>query len=168
MAKKTFEEKVKSMTAAQIIRAMVRGLRKQHVKVDMDTFGSRVNGTCFGCAATNAVCEIYGKTLARPIFTQLSDDEFGELAKAVGARKAFVTNFEYAIDNLRAGYIDDYNVYAKRYKFAQIVKPLDWELPELETDDYLEGLPAYEQLARLQPKSVKTTAANRGTTHGAT
>lgn len=53
-----FQDKIQSMKASEIIRAMISGLRKEHVKIDMTTFGAARNGTCFGCAATNAVCEI--------------------------------------------------------------------------------------------------------------
>lgn len=54
-----FKETVQKMTIKEIILAMVNGLKKEHVKVDFNYFGYVApNGICYGCAATNAICEI--------------------------------------------------------------------------------------------------------------
>jgi len=55
-----FEEKVESMKIHEIVDAMIQGVKKQHVKLDFSTYGDVVNGVCYGCGATNAICEIIG------------------------------------------------------------------------------------------------------------
>lgn len=57
-----FEEKVRSMSGADIINAMCDGLEREWVRVQMLSFGGSIYGVCHGCAATNAVCQIVGRS----------------------------------------------------------------------------------------------------------
>lgn len=154
MKKKSFEEKVKSMTAAEIIQAMIRGLKAKHVEIDMGSFGKRRGGRCFGCAATNAVCEIAQLPIpVKGIFIKKNGEYPAEqLATVIGANLDFVEWFEDAIDDLRGGYINRYNSTAERLGIALITEPVSLYLPRLSTNNYLEGLPAYEKLAKAQPR----------------
>lgn len=47
---------------SEIVHAMVRGLENPAFKVDMNTFGryDPETGTCFGCAAANALAQLRG------------------------------------------------------------------------------------------------------------
>lgn len=145
MKNKTFEETVRSMSAKKIILAMVNGLEKPSTKIDMDSYGSSYDDICYGCAATNAVCQI-----SKVKFTTLNIDNRNDRADLVNTNYNFLELFELAIDALRTGNTYKYNEYANRGKFNRILKPDNLELPWL-TDDYTqEDLKQYKQLAKLQ------------------
>lgn len=148
--KQTFEEKVKSMTAKEIIMAMVKGLKRPKVEVDMDDYGyyrTEQDGTkvCCGCAATNTVCRI-----AEIKFTPETVSEVSRRAEAVKSDYDFFSDFEYAIDDLRRGWIKSYNLSADALGIAEITNHKNLELPELETNNYKENLHYYEALANAQ------------------
>lgn len=141
-----FKQTVQQMTAKEIIMAMVNGLEKEHVKVNMDTYGGFRNGVCYGCAATNAICEIAGVTFDDPQI--LSTDG---RARFISTDYDFIDNFECAINHLRSGYIEDYNEMAKYIGIAEIDSHgMNMALPELETHNYKENLHHYIRLAELQ------------------
>lgn len=136
----TFTEKVRAMTAKQIIMAMVEGLRKRHTVIDMGDFGYIKDGVCYGCAATNCIIEIDG-------------GKEGLFPKGFGRRNcnyAIVSVFEKSIDALRKGYINTYNTYAREGSFAEIVDTVTY-LPHLYDDYTEEDLQAYVNLANSQP-----------------
>ena len=88
-----FEETVRAMSMKEIIMAMVNGLRNPHVKVVMSSFGHMKDGICFGCAATNTVCEITGKTYDEGVIEYATDR-----AKFMNCTYIFLHKFESAID----------------------------------------------------------------------
>jgi hypothetical protein len=143
--KLTFKQKVQSMSAKEIIMAMVEGLRNPTTDfVDMSTWGHlNEENVCFGCAATNTVCRIAGKNYEYyNSYRKLSsiDEDYD-----------FVNEFERAINLLRQGLVDHYNTEAKKIGIAQIdyagfPKPL----PYLATKDYLDCLDVYVELAEFQ------------------
>lgn len=149
----TFEEKVRSMSSKEIIMAMVDGLKKPTVRVDFNTYGefeikTRLFGLisreiCYGCAATNTICRISDVTLRGDNIKYVEDR-----AKAVNSDSYFLLNFEYAINCLRKGSIDWYNMYASKYAFATIKKAA--EIPYLSNENYSEGLESYIRLANMQ------------------
>lgn len=55
-----FKEKIRNLTAPEIIRAMVEGLKNPAVKIQMATFGTVANGVCYGCAATATIAHLMG------------------------------------------------------------------------------------------------------------
>lgn len=139
----TFEEKVKAMSAKEIIMAMVIGLRKKHVGINMLSFGSVMRDQCFGCAATNAICEISGVIFdAGNIKIRL------KRAEAVGARENFLDYFEMAVDSLRLGNIEEYNYWANLGQFAKVTDS-GKKVPLL-NDFSEEDLEYYVQLAEKQ------------------
>jgi hypothetical protein len=140
----TFEQKVRAMSAKEIIMAMVNGLKKEHVKVTMSIWGEYENGRCYGCAATNTICEISGIK-----FKGSEIDNSRSRAKHIKTNPTFLEHFEAAINELREGCISGYNYYAKNIGIAKI-NGTDVDLPRLETSDYLENLHYYERLAELQ------------------
>ena len=147
MKQSSFEKKVKSMKGSEIIRAMLRGLAKEHVRVRMCSFGEFHNGICFGCAATNTVCEISGI-----VFTPMTIDVLRHGA-ALNADPEFVYGFEGAIDSLRNGWLDAYNNCAEEYGFALIFNECV-HLSAITTDNYKDSkiIAAYEDLAKFNEK----------------
>lgn len=138
----TLEQKIRSLTAAEIIMAMVNGLKKPYTKIAMHTFGEIEKDVCFGCAATNAVCEINNGKDIKEIVSYYYDLK-------LNCPRPFVGEFESAINNLRLGFVSDYNYAAKEFGFAQI-KDLVENLPVLDNHFRPEHLFPYEQLAALQ------------------
>ena len=156
----TFKETVQSMTAKEIIMAMVNSLIPPPViPVDMGTFGTtreepavkflgitviKPKVKCYGCAATNTICKIAGKT-----FT--IDNIYNREGRAdfIGTDTGFLGDFEAAIDKLRTGNVRMYNTYARFGGFAEIQNVIN--LPCL-NDNYTTGqLNKYKQLADAQP-----------------
>lgn len=140
-----FEDKVRAMSGKEIVMAMVNGLKKEWVKVDMATFGTTDScGTCYGCAATNAVCEI---AQIKPKY--LDDGSWEDDAKIFNSEPGFLEAFEAAIDKLRMGDIIMYNSIANKMQFSKLKEVHD--LPELHTDNYLKNLQAYIDYADSMP-----------------
>ena len=126
------------MTGKEIVMAMVNGLQKEHVEVAMFSFGGFGDGVCYGCAATNTICEINGKS-----FDEDNIKSLEERAKFLKLERdqIFLENFEEAIDNLRLGSICSYNYIA--YAIGIAILPIANFLPALRTSNYKEDLQAY-------------------------
>lgn len=140
------------LTPKQVVQAMVDGLRKKHVLVNMHSFGHVKDGVCYGCAATNAVCELFGV-------------KFGPDVIANADRRADVVHqsfeklrwFENAIDLLRQGDVYAANQWLDCLGIDSIQNWNDLELPFLK-DDFTEGeLQVYQQLADDQVDPVCET-----------
>lgn len=154
-----FKEKVQSMTASEIILAMVDSLTPPpKIKVDMGTYGevNKVDkrflgikyGTkevCFGCAATNTICQISGK-----IFDKTNIYLVETRANFLDVDYVFLQIFETAIDKLRRGSICGYNSVASEIDVAEIKECDEIKLPFLDTDYKKEDLEPYRQLAQKQ------------------
>lgn len=160
----TFQQRVQSMTAKEIIMAMVDSLTPPQISIDMGTFGmtreiktpdtkfldflikrGETKRLCFGCAATNTICKISGKTFTiENVYSRQLRAEF------LDTDQTFLSAFEEAIDSLRRGDIYSYNVYAATRSFAQIVGN-GIHLPCLHNDYTLEQLEIYRKLANSQP-----------------
>ncbi len=151
MKTKTFRQQILSMTAGEIIMAMVKGLEKPQTLIDMGTYGAtRVRDqkiVCYGCAATNTVCQISGVK-----FTPKNIDYTGDRARTIKSSYDFLTNFEWAINELRKGYVEGYNEYAARGKFRRIQNPNNLYLPRLHNDYTQDQLNVYKKLAKTQRK----------------
>lgn len=133
-----FEKKVKSMTANEIVAVMVEGLRNPVTRIKMESYGDIYeDGFCYGCAATNAICKIANVTTEE--FTEGFDEEtclsFGD------KNSDFLSVFESAINQLRQGDIDGYNVWAWMANIAQM-KEIEG-LPELGNNYTEEQLQEY-------------------------
>lgn len=141
--KKDFKEIVQAMSAKEIIMAMVNGLKKPYTVIDMDTFGTEnFSGVCYGCAATNAICEIYGY-IPGSMTSGFSDSGISNDAE-------FVQLFEFAIDGLRCGFVESYNHYCERLGIS-FIEDNGTTLPFL-NDEYTEAdLLSYIELANSQP-----------------
>jgi hypothetical protein len=148
----TFEQKVRSMTAKQIIMAMVTALtHPPMVKIDMNSYGTikydavSSQPVCFGCAATNTICQI-----GKKVFTPDNIEFLNRRAKFMGSSVSFLYTFERAINSLRLGGIIGYNYLANEIKIAEIEKGYSIYLPKLYTDYTNNDLEHYKKLADLQ------------------
>ncbi len=150
-----FKQKVQSMTAKEIITAMVESLTPPPlIKIDMASYGEIKTQTyffglftkkvCFGCAATNTICKISGKK-----FTTQNIMSTSSRAEFIFVDATFLNHFERAIDCLRRGDVDSYNERAKIIAIATI-KPNKTYLPRLNDDYTIEELGYYINLANEQ------------------
>jgi hypothetical protein len=142
-----FANKVRAMSAKELIMAMVNGLEKEWVAVSMNTYGMLASdGICYGCAATNAICEIIGAP------TTPDEPNWGN--RFYKERKStFMCELEMAYNWLRTGFINDANYYFKKLGCATIDNPNNIRLAQLESDTYKDNLECYRQLANSQPNS---------------
>lgn len=137
------ESKIKSMSSKEIILAMIDGLENPVMKVDMNTFGKKKDGFCYGCAATNAICKIGGLE---------PSDEIPAYGRSLYVSNSyFLYGFEQAIDYLRRGWVDYYNRLASKRGFATITTSKT-ELHGITNENYQdrEVLNAYRELANAQ------------------
>lgn len=147
----SFEDKVRAMSAKEIIMSMVDGLMHPTTRVNMSTYGYSyrflgVNIKCYGCAATNTILKIGGikyKHLIADINSKSSR------AKLMDTSYTFLDRFESAIDYLRLGMVKEYNLVALEIGISKINKG-NRGLPELHTYTYKEDLHDYIQLANAQ------------------
>ena len=141
----TFEEKVKAMTAKEVIDLMVDSILNPVIKLDLGTYGQVRGRICYGCAATNAVCKISGV-----VFDETNIKEWHH-AEAVNAPFGFVSHFEDAIDTLRSGGFRYYNGIANKIGMAQInFEGFRERLSYLDNDFTAAELDVYKRLADFQ------------------
>lgn len=123
---KQLEQKIRSMSAKEIVLAMLDGIKNPVTRIDMDTFGEVEDEVCYGCAATNLICK-------------LGDFSPLEELSSLGARKysatAFLQAFEESIDLLRMGALHLYNINAREFVFAEIPESNHY-LPEINNDNF--------------------------------
>lgn len=150
-----FEKTVRAMSAKEIILSMVESLRKPTVKINMNSYGSVMKEplffglfsreVCYGCAATNTICRIANIKLGPEIISS-------SVGRAVAAESSikFLSTFENAIDALRTGDIERYNMNAEELGFATIVNNIT--VTALREDRPTEEqLNLFERLANSQP-----------------
>ena len=138
-----FDEIVKAMTAKEIVMAMVQGLRNEHVKIKMESFGDYNITTkkCFGCAATNIICEISSK-----VFTSDNILTTEQRAQFIESDIHFLCFFEAAINNLRRGEFSEYNQFAEIIGIA-LIGCEDYSAPCLLNNYSEDELVEWENLA---------------------
>jgi hypothetical protein len=88
---------------SQAIRAMCEGLIDQNKRTDfivnMDTFGSYIDGICYGCAATCAIQNITGRNLTAG--EQI--ERVTNRSKVLRLDHEDLERFEFIIDDVRRG-----------------------------------------------------------------
>ena len=144
----SFEEKVRSMSGADIINAMCDGLERKWVEVRMASFGGSINGVCYGCAATNTICQIVGRSFDKHEIEWRSNRK-----DAIKCDYDFLGEFERAIDALRLGEIGIYNSIADEIGIAKIHETANADA--MTTANYRDLIPQYRELARTQPTQEK-------------
>jgi len=138
-----FIDKVRSMTAKEIVLAMVEGLENPVTEIDMDTFGVVKDEICYGCAATNAICRI--AKISKEDFLKINPIE--TMRSAYTERSSFIQRFESAINRLRYGDIEGYNVFA--YRIFSEIDEKDFSLPVLNNRFTKNELNEYKKFAEL-------------------
>lgn len=144
----SFEEKVRSMSGADIINAMCDGLEREWVRVQMLSFGHLKNGVCYGCAATNTICQIVGRSFDKHEIEWRSNRK-----DAIKCDYGFLAKFERSIDALRLGEIGIYNLIADEIGIAKIHETANADA--MTTANYRDLIPQYRELERTQPKQEK-------------
>lgn len=154
--------KIRSLTPKQVIMAMVDGLKNPKTKIKMNTFGYQEGGVCYGCAATNTLCQIFDINDPVGWLPVVKDSEVLDTCSItpgfrLSAPKLYeitedIMNFENAIDYLRRGDLLSAN-FALSYSGINPIKynnEIEDALPRL-TDSYtLEDLEPYIRLAEFQ------------------
>lgn len=98
-----------------MVMLVVEVMENPLIKIEMDSFGTVVNGVCVGCIATNVICKIAGK-----VFDETNIYSREERAEFIGVDGWFLRWFEVAIDLLRSGMIHHYNAYASENEFVKL------------------------------------------------
>lgn len=86
---------------SDIVDLMIKGLKKEWVHVDMTSFGGVCGDMCYGCAATNALCELMQEPFSKKYIAEERHTQFN-----FGVSRVEIMYFEQAIDYLRRGYIN--------------------------------------------------------------
>lgn len=154
--------KIRSLTPKQVIMSMVEGLKNPKTKISMSTFGYQEGGVCYGCAATNTLCQIFD--IQNPVgwLPVVNDSEVLDSCSItpgfrLSAPKLYeitedIRLFEYAVDYLRRGDLLFANFSLSKLDINPIrySNELESALPRL-TDSYtLEDLEPYIRLAEFQ------------------
>lgn len=87
---------------SDIVDTMIRGLKKEWVKVKMNTFGQKKDGICFGCAATNTLCELMQESFS----LETIENRATQFNYDISIEDLSI--FEVAIDALRGGFLDEF------------------------------------------------------------
>lgn len=143
----TFKEKLKSLTAKQLVQVMIDGINRGWVKMDFNIWldyyhDEHTNQTVVcGCAATAAICEINGGYYMPP------NVELSRINRtvALGIGYAELDNLEMAYDSLARGSIKGFNVYAKFLDLSLL--PDNMSLPMLHNGNYMTNLPEFQKYA---------------------
>lgn len=162
---KSFKEIVQSMTAKEIIMAMVEALKDPYYKIDMNTYGQAreidsegdTKLICFGCAATNTISKISG-IIFTPDTINWEERVFAVTGKSAQNKNYtyteegnFLDKFESAIDRLRSFEIDEYNKFANLIDIANIEYKTSIDNIRKLNDYYNQkDLDAYIELANQQ------------------
>lgn len=154
---KSFIKKVQSMTAKEIIETMIEGLKNPVTKIDMESYGYKKNNICYGCAATNTIARILKLDSINNVFPDQDSTPNlpGGFHSIINDYEVlmFVQDFEQAINHLRLGNVNAYNIYATHAKFAKIKYDSFLsllKLPILDSENYLDEFSSYQKLADLQ------------------
>jgi hypothetical protein len=140
-------------SVSDIILAMTEGLKKEWVKIDMQTYGAVYKKVCFGCAATNTLCQLMGEP-----FNASNINNLKSRREKVNFGIDWYTLkvFEMSLDNLRLGRSREFihhlieiekeiGIKIETDRLISIMNKIN--LPELDTDDYKKNLHFYEKIA---------------------
>lgn len=109
------------------VQLMIDGLQKRWVRLDMASYGyyDKPDGdgdyVCFGCAATNALCELKGESMS--IHDVYTENDRGRFA---GISLDHIGSLEMAWNALRMGYVESCLGYLTR------IPNLPFEVPTME------------------------------------
>ena len=84
------------------VQLMIDGLKHEWVHIQMSTFGRDIDGICYGCAATNALCELAQKSFTHDIISFTNSR-----ARFLNMDYDVLDKLECAWDSLRSGFVSD-------------------------------------------------------------
>lgn len=168
----TFLQLVKGLTPSSLVDTLCDGLERQWVNIDMGSYGHSEGMLCFGCAATNALCQLAQKSMpSDKIDNVIARGKFFGISERQSDKNKLATlgAFERGINNLRVGLVYDMNgVYERRIHLHHLTIPMDvfdkFEpktpdhpqdrniLPAMTTDTWRECIPRYRELAEFLRK----------------
>jgi len=114
---KEFMDKAKP---SDYIDLMVKALQNPKIEIVMGTYGVAIDNICYGCAATNALCELTEKTFD-------VDNIWHRQYRAAFLNEEWrvIARFEISIDNLRRGLFYSFLIETNQ------IKPTDITIPNL-------------------------------------
>lgn len=143
---------------SDIIFTMLKGLENEWVKINMNTYGGASYEMCYGCAATNTLCEI----MQKPFSAEYICDRYKRLEfTKTNTEFRDLERFEYAIDYLRMGQFRSFlmelnsvsnlpfNVGKNFIELLSIYEESDITLPYLGSFFTKEELEVYRNFAKL-------------------
>ena len=92
------QEFMQTAKLSDYIDLMVKALENPKIKVNMSHYGTVIDGFCFGCAATNALCE-----LSEKVFDETNIINEKSRAEFLGYDQNALSYFEVIIDKIRDG-----------------------------------------------------------------
>jgi len=115
---------------SDIVDTMIKGLNKEWIEINMTTFGELHDGVCFGCAATNTLCELMQESFNdNTIYDRTNKFNYG-------ITEIELNTFESSIDCLRCGNLIGFLEYLKLIEHL-----FNFKLPTLEEIEYIQELP---------------------------
>lgn len=131
---------------SEVVEAMIKGLTTGHTVVLMSTYGKKEKGICYGCAATNALCE-FGLPVDSLMQQGIVGDYKPELKQWLSLeglveqiRTATPTSPSPIKQNTFLSYVEDCGLDYPSESYGKA-------LPFLATSSYLGDLPAYQEYA---------------------
>lgn len=146
------EQKIRALSPKEFIMAMVNGLRNPLTQINMGSFGHVEGTTCFGCAATNAIGNIYG-SVDLLIKHKSSWGCLPPHTDVENTHRRFLSRIEDIYDFLRCGgegVLYTVNEQLAELGMFQIEPKPSLHLPRLTNDYTLEDLKPYIELAEYQ------------------
>jgi hypothetical protein len=145
---------------SDIVQAMVDGVKKEWVNIDMKSFGHsktrsilgiNMGEKCYGCAATNTLCELMEERF-KPRDINSADKR--AIKVNYGITTLELLAFENAIDYLRSGEIRwclrGLHELESKFNFAipdHDLSIFNAYLPKLHNDNYKQDLKYYQEYA---------------------
>ena len=148
MRKLNLESKIRKMFVSDIILHMIESLKNPSTKIAMRTYGMKDNNkVCYGCASTNFICGLYKIDISKNL-PNFENTEHGFSNIGIFKNKEFVGLFELAINDLRNGFLEEFNSIMSYLSLDTIPdKFLDEDLPRLKSNYSLKQLNDYRKFA---------------------
>ena len=127
----TLEQRVRSLTAKEIVGFLIEGIENPVGILDFDTFGYNYNTQgdvrkCSACGATQAIIKMMA--------VEFTANDFKNRSERLNADKWFLSVLEDALDSLRCGKVSVYNRVARELALAEMPETLIF--PYISNDNY--------------------------------
>lgn len=147
---------------SDVILTLVNGVKNEWVKMDSQNYGYvkkktllgiTIGRVCYGCMATNALCELMGEPFKHD---EISDRKKRAKKLNFGITLYQLEVFEHSLDYLRRGYLKKFSL-----QLAQISEVFKFDLEESQEVlcNYPKHLPEMNDINLLQLKEYEKLAA---------